>query len=138
MDEYNLTREDMGMIWTTKNILGPYEKKLLVCHHRTNHCTFKTLIQLSKRGIITTNINKAKNTPPFSPFLFGNYHKRPQRNKGNHTGGSTRNTSDNRYRAMNSLDHLISSQSGNIYQSNRVITYNRLWPCTVFLVHYYN
>ena len=71
----------MGKTWTTKDILGPYEKKLLVCHYRTNHCTFKILIGLSKRDIITNNLNKAKNPPTFYTFLFGKYHKRPQRNK---------------------------------------------------------
>ena len=55
--------------------------ELLVWHHRMNHCSFKSLLRLSKRERIVRNISKVIKLPPCISYLFVKYHKRPQRNK---------------------------------------------------------
>ena len=60
----DLTREDMAKLWYLEDLLGPYLSYLLVRHNILNHCYFKNLISLSKRGIKPKNIGKFRMTPP--------------------------------------------------------------------------
>ena len=54
----NLMREDMAKIWSTKYLLGSYERGLLVWHHWLYHCFLKFLPRLSQRGIIPRKLVK--------------------------------------------------------------------------------
>ena len=56
----DLNREDMAKLWSTKYLLVQDERGLLVWYHILNHCSFKSLLRLSKRGIIP----KSHNNPP--------------------------------------------------------------------------
>ena len=47
----------MAKLWSTEDLLGQYERELLVWHHRLKHCSFKYLIILSKRLIIPWKIS---------------------------------------------------------------------------------
>ena len=77
-----LTREDMDKLWSTEDILVQDERDLLVWHHRLNHCSLKSLIRLSKRGVIPRKLRKIRKLPPCVAFIFGNPHKRPWSTKG--------------------------------------------------------
>ena len=83
----NLTREDMVRTWLTKDPLGRDDRDLLVWNHRLNHCSFKYLLRLSKRGAIPRNILDIRKFPPCVACLFGKCHKRPWSTKGKLSGG---------------------------------------------------
>ena len=72
--EFDLTREDMANMWSTKDLLGWYKREIIVLHHRLNHCSFKTLLRLSKRVIIPKNLSKVRKLSPCVAYLFGNPH----------------------------------------------------------------
>ena len=112
-----LTREDMAKLWSTENILGRDEREILVFHHRLNHCYLKSLLRLSKRGIIPRNISNIRKFPPCVTCLFGKSHKRPWRTKGKHSGGSIRKPSETRTGAINSIDQMVSYKPGLIPKS---------------------
>ena len=59
-----ITREDMAKMWSTNNLLVRYEREIMVWHHRLNHCYFKSLLRISKRGVIHRNINTIITPPP--------------------------------------------------------------------------
>ena len=65
-----LTREDMDKLWLTQNLLGWYEKDILVWHHRLNYFSFKSLLRLSKRGMIPRNPSKVINPPLVLPVCL--------------------------------------------------------------------
>ena len=77
----NIRRGKMAIIWSTKDILGWDKRELLVCYHRLKHYYFKSLLRISKRGIIPRKLSKIRKIPPCVTCLFGNYHKRPWRTK---------------------------------------------------------
>ena len=77
----------MAKLWSTKDILGWYNMNLLVWHHKLNHCSFKSLIRLSKRGVIPRNISRIRKLPPFFAYIFLKSHKRPWSTKGKHSSG---------------------------------------------------
>ena len=91
----------MAKLWSTEDLLGQDERELLVCHHRLNYCSLKTLIKLSDRGIIPRKLISIRKIPPFVAYIFENYHKRPWRNKGKLSSGSIKNPSETRPGAMN-------------------------------------
>ena len=135
-EESNIVREDMDELWSTENLLGQDERNLLVWHHRMNHCPFKYLLGISKRGIIPNNTSKVIKIPPCVTCLFGNYHKKPCSTKGKHSGGSISNHLETRPGAMTSIDHMVSAQPGIIPQVSGALTHEIFWPATVFLDHY--
>ena len=53
----NIPREDMTKLWSTEDLLGQDERELLVWQHRLKHCSFRSLLRLSNRGIITRKIS---------------------------------------------------------------------------------
>ena len=132
----DITREDISKLCLTEDLLGWYEWELLVWHHRMNHCSFKYLLILSKRGIIPNNISRVRKLPPCVAFLFGNYHKRPWRTKGKLSGGSISNPLETIPGAMNSIDHIFSSQPELIPQVTRNLTHTIFWSATLYLYHY--
>ena len=46
----------MAKLCSTEDLLGQDDMELLVWHHRLDHCYFKYLNRLSKRGIISSKI----------------------------------------------------------------------------------
>ena len=40
----DIMREDMANIWSTEEFWGQDEREILVCHHRLNHFSFKSLL----------------------------------------------------------------------------------------------
>ena len=60
----DLTREDMAKLWSTKDVLGRHDGEILFLHHRLNHCSFKSLLVLSKKGVISNKISKVVTPPP--------------------------------------------------------------------------
>ena len=77
-----LTRKDMENMWSNEELLGWYKRYILVYNHRLNHCSFKYLLKISKRGIIPRKLRKIRKLPPCVAFIFGNPHKRPWSTKG--------------------------------------------------------
>ena len=71
-----LTREDMAKLWSTKDILGRDEREILVWYQSLNHFPFKSLIRLSKRGIISRKLSNIRTPPP--PLCCLNICKVPQ------------------------------------------------------------
>ena len=69
----------MYRLLSTKYILGPNGRELMLWNHRLNHYTFKNLIRLYKRGIITNNLRKEMDILPFLFFLFGKSYEMPWR-----------------------------------------------------------
>ena len=67
----------MTKLCSTDDLMGQDEREILVWHHRLNHFSFKSLIRLSKMGMIPRNISKTRNPLPCVDFIFGNFHKRP-------------------------------------------------------------
>ena len=120
-----LTREDMAKLWSTKGLLGQNNRYLLVCHHRLNHFSFKSLIRISNIGIIPRKIKKIRKLPPFVAYLFGDSHKGPCRTKGKLSGGPIRKSSETRPGAMISIDQIVSSQPGIINQFTGALTHTR-------------
>ena len=78
----NITREYMAKLWSTEDLIGWDERELQFWHHRTNHCSFKYIIRISKRGVIPRNFNKIRNLPPCVACIFGKSHKSPWKTKG--------------------------------------------------------
>ena len=126
----------MAKLWSTEDLLGQDEGDILVWNHNLNRCSFKYLLRLSKRLIITSNINKVRKLPPCVAYLFRKSHKRPWRTKGKHSGGSTRKPSETRPGAMTLIDKMVYDQPGLIHQVTGYLTHSRLWSYTVFLDHY--
>ena len=133
-----LTREDTSKLWPTKENLVWDKREILVWNHRLNHCSFKYLLRLSKRGIITNNLIKVKKTPPYVACLFGNYYKRPWRTKGKRSGGSISKHSGAIPGAMKLIDQIVSDQPGLIPQVSGDLNQARFWPATAFFEHYYD
>ena len=46
----DLTRDYMENIWSIEDLLGRYEREILVWYHRLNYFYFKSIFRLSKRG----------------------------------------------------------------------------------------
>ena len=63
----DLTREEMAKLWWTEELMGWYDRELLVWCHRLNHFSFKCIIRLSKRGVIPRNIINIRKLPLVSP-----------------------------------------------------------------------
>ena len=59
-----LMREEMAKLWSTKELMGQDKREILVWHYRLNHCYFKSLIRISKRGLIPKNIINIRKLPP--------------------------------------------------------------------------
>ena len=79
-----LTREDIAKLCSTEDLLGWDEREILFWHQRPNHCSFKSLIRLSSRGVIPRKLIKIRKLPPFVACIFGKSHKRPWSTKGKH------------------------------------------------------
>ena len=107
-----LTGEDMAKLWSNKDVFGRDKREPLVWHHRLKHCSFKSLLGLSKRVIIPRNLSKIRKLHPCVACLFVNSHKIPWRTKGKHLGGSTRRPSDTTPVAMTSIDQMVSAKPG--------------------------
>ena len=120
-----IRREDMSNLWSTEDLLARDERKLLVWHHILNHCSLKSLVRLSKRGVITRNIIRIRKIPPCVTCLFGNSHKRPCRTKGKQLDGSIRKPLDTRPGSMTPIDQMVSAQPGRIPQVTGGITHAR-------------
>ena len=56
---------------STKDLWGMDEREILVWHHRLNHCSFKSLIRLPKKGIIPRKIIRVRKIPYFLPDYLG-------------------------------------------------------------------
>ena len=81
----------MAKLWSTENILGRDNMELLVWHHMINHCSLKSLLRLSKRGVIPRKYSKIIKISPCVACLFGRYHKTPWRIKENSQAGKSGN-----------------------------------------------
>ena len=66
----NITREDMAKLWSTKDLLGRDKRAVLVWHHIPNHCSFKYLLRIYKRGIIPKNFIKIITPPLCYPLVW--------------------------------------------------------------------
>ena len=84
----DLIREYMPKLCSTKDLFVREEREILVWHHRLNRCSFKYLLILSNRGVITRKISWIRKLPPCVSLLFGKYNKRPWTIKGKHLGQS--------------------------------------------------
>ena len=126
----------MAKLWSTKDLLGQDGREILVWHPRLNHCSFKSLTRIYNIGILPSNLRRVRKLPPCVTCMFGKSHKRPWRTKGNLPGCLTRKPSDNRPRAVTSIDQMVYYQPGITLQFNGAITHVRLWADTVFLDHY--
>ena len=60
---YKLKNMILDKVCSAKDIFGPDERGVLVWYHRLKHCTFKTLLNLYKRLLITNLISKVRKTP---------------------------------------------------------------------------
>ena len=56
----DITREDIAKLWSAKDLLGQDDRYLLVWYYSLNHLSFKSLIRLSKRGIIPRNLRNIR------------------------------------------------------------------------------
>ena len=128
----------MNKLWSTEELLGRYERELLVWHHRLNHCSLKYLLRLSKRGIIPRKLSKVRKLPPCVACLFGGSHKRPWSTKVKRSCRSIMKPSDTRPRSTTLIDQMVSSQPGIIPQVTGDLTYARFWSDTVFFYHYFD
>ena len=115
--------------------MGRDERELLVSHHRMNHCSFKYLIRLSKRGIIPRKLINIRKLPPCVACIFGKYHKRSWRTKVKHSSLAIRKPSETRPGAMTSIDQMVSSQLGLIIQVIGDPNHARFWAATVCVDH---
>ena len=64
---YELTREDMAKLCSTKYLLGGYERDLLVWHHKMNYCSLKSPLRISNRVIIPRKLRNIRTPPLVSP-----------------------------------------------------------------------
>ena len=94
----------MAKLWSTKDLLRWDKREILFWHHRLNHCSLKSLLGLSKRGVILKKLVKVKKLPPCVSFLFGKSHNRPWRTKVKQSGVSIRNALEKKPGAMKSID----------------------------------
>ena len=122
----------MAKLWSTKYLLGWDQRGVLVWNHMINHCTFKYLIILSKRGIISRNIKKVRNLLLCVDCLFEKSHKSPQRTKGKHSGESIRNYLETIPGYPTSIGQIFSAQLRLIPQVTGSLTCAILWGATFF------
>ena len=62
----------MAKLWSTKCLMGQDKREILVWNHMMNHCSFKSLIRLSKRGITPRKLRNIINSPLVLPaYLEG-------------------------------------------------------------------
>ena len=101
-----------------------------------NHLTFKSIIRLSKRGIIPRNIREFRPPPSCVAWLFGKYHTRPCRTKGKQPGGYIRKAFETIPMAMTAIEHMIYYQPGINNKVAGLLTHKRFWEATVFVDHY--
>ena len=120
---YYLTREDISKPWSIDYLLGWYGRDILVWHHRLNHFSLRSLLRLSKRVIIPSNISSIRKLPPCVACLFVKSHKRPWITKGKFLGNSIRKTSETRPDAMTSIYQMVSAQPVLLPQVTGYITY---------------
>ena len=59
----DITIKDMDKLWSTKELLGRDKRELLVWYYRLNHCYLKSLLRLSKRGIISRKLSEISPPP---------------------------------------------------------------------------
>ena len=59
----DLTRGYMDKLWSTEDLLVQDKRELLVWHHRLNHCSFKSLLRISKMWIITKELRNIITSP---------------------------------------------------------------------------
>ena len=72
--------------------MGHLDPKYIVRYnHMLNHCSFKYLPKLSKRGVIPRKYSKIIKISPCVACLFGRYHKTPWRIKENSQAGKSGN-----------------------------------------------
>ena len=107
----------------------------LVWHLRLNHFTFNYTIILSKRGIISKNINKFRKLPLCVACIFGNSHRSSWRTKENDSCLLIRKPPETITEDMTSVEQTISDQPGFIPQVIGALTHTRLWSATVFVDH---
>ena len=67
----------MDKLWSTEDLLGRDEREILLWHHRLNHCSFKSLIRLYERGIISRKLINIIKLLPCVACIFGKSHKSP-------------------------------------------------------------
>ena len=108
----DLMREDMANLWSTKDLLGRGNMDIVVWNHRLNHCSLKSLLRLSKRGIMRRKISKFQKLYPCVACMFENSHNKTCRTKGKWSGRSISKPLDTRPRVMTSIDQMVSAQSG--------------------------
>ena len=116
----------MAKLWSTKDLLVQDDMELVVWHYRLNHCSFKTFLRLSKRRIIPKNIRRVRTPPNCVACMFGKSYKRPCRNKGKLSGGSTRKTSYTRPVTMTKIDQMVHDQPEITPQVTGALTRARL------------
>ena len=58
-----LTKEVMAKLCSTEDLLGRYDREILVWHHRLNHFYFKSILILSNRGVIPRKISNIRKPP---------------------------------------------------------------------------
>ena len=63
-------REYMAKLWSTKELLGQYERGVRFWRLRLNYCSFKYLLIIFKRGIIPRNISNIRKKNLVSPFIW--------------------------------------------------------------------
>ena len=85
---------------------------LLVLYHRLNPCYFKSLLRISKMGIIHRKLRNIRTPPPFVAFFIIKTHKTSWSTKEKQSGGSIRKPSETRPRDITLIDHMVSAQPG--------------------------
>ena len=60
----------MAKLWSTNDLIGQDSIEILVWHIRLKHCTLKSLLILSKRGIIPKYQQGYKNTPLYCLHIW--------------------------------------------------------------------
>ena len=112
------------------------KREFLVWRHRLNHCYFKSLFRLSKRGIITRELSKFRKLPLCVACIFGSSHRSSWRTKENDSCLLIRKPPETITEDMTSVEQTISDQPGLITQVIGALTHGKLWAATIFLDHY--
>ena len=71
----------MAKLWSTKDLLGRYDRDLLVWHNQLNYCSFKSLTRIYKRAILPRKLSRIRTLLSYISYICVNSNKRPWRNQ---------------------------------------------------------